>query len=60
MALGLGLVLGLWLVLVGLVVLASLGWIVLAVFASLGWVGTRLLRARGRRGPDAWHHHEGC
>ena len=40
--------LGIVVLLVGLTVLASLGWLGLAVLAGLGWLGKRLLRATAR------------
>jgi len=48
MEIGLGVLILLWLLLVVLTVLASLGWLGLAVLASLGWLGKHLLRATER------------
>jgi len=53
MEIGLGVLILLWLLLIVLTVLASLGWLVLAVLASLGWLGKHLLRATERVVRDA-------
>jgi hypothetical protein len=59
MEIAFGVVLVGWPLLVGLVVLASLGWLVLAVLAGLLWVGKGLLRAAGWLVRQAWTQYEG-
>lgn len=53
MEIGLGVLILLWLLLVLLTVLASLGWLMLAVLTSLGWLGKHLLQATERVVRDA-------
>jgi len=59
MEIALGIVIVVWPLLAGLVVLASLGWLVLAVLAGMLWVGQRLLRAATGMGRAEGLQHDG-